>query len=432
VETSEGTRPPAPTGPVAALRLIGDRNFGPFFVGNAASATGTWFQNLAAALLVYRLTHSAFLLGVLNFGNFIPLLVLAPWTGSAADRFDRRRLLLATQIASTLLSGGLAVLAWAGLAGVWVVIGFAVALGVASAWGTPASQALIGGLVPRHELASAVALNSMTYNLARAVGPALAAVSVRTLGIPASFAINSASYLLLALGLLVVRPEPQPRASRAQTRVRESLRLVRAQPRLVAFLLVVAVVGFASDPVNTEAPAFARAFGRPDTDAGYVIGAFGAGAVAAAFLLAGRVAGSRRRMLATLSLLGGGIVAFSAVPWLSVGFVVLFAAGFGYLASATSATSRLQLGVEEHQRGRIMALWSVAFLGLRPLASLADGAIAGAFGVRVAGVCLALPALAGAGAIVALERRRRTPSDPPRRRGRGTGSGSRSGARTAP
>jgi MFS family permease len=393
-------------GPAAALRLIGSRNFGPYFIGNAASASGTWFQNLAAALLIYRLTHSAFLLGVLNFSNFVPVLLLAPWAGSAADRFDRRRLLIASQLYATALSGTLAALAWAGLAHVWVVIVFALGLGVGSAFTNPASMAMIGDLVPREQLASAVALNSMTFNLARAIGPALAAVSVRVLGIPASFAINSASYLLLLLGVLVVRPRARQLARRGEARLRESIRLVRRQPQLLAFLLIVAAVGFASDPVNTEAPAFAHAFGRPDTDAGYLIGAFGTGAVAAAFLLAGRVAGSRRRMLATLLLLGVGIVAFSLTPWLWLGFVLLAVAGFGYLASNTSATSRLQLGVEDHQRGRIMALWSVAFLGLRPLASLTDGALAGAFGVRAAGVCLAVPALAGAAVILLVTARR--------------------------
>ncbi len=165
-------------------------------------------------------------------------------------------------------------------------------------------------------------------------------------------------------------------------------------------------VGFASDPVNTESPAFAHAFGRPDTDAGYLIGAFGVGAVLAAFLVAGRVSGSRGRMLVTLGLLGGGIVAYALVPWLSLGYVFLAVAGFGYLASNTAATSRLQLEVEDHQRGRIMALWSVAFLGLRPVASLTDGALAGAFGVRAAGVSLAVPALAAAVAIFLVARRR--------------------------
>jgi MFS family permease len=393
-------------GPSAALRLIGHRNFLPYFIGNASSASGTWFQNLAASLFVYRHTHSPFLLGVLQFATFLPILVLAPWAGSAADRFDRRKLVLVSQLVATALGAALAALAWAGLAPVWVVMLVSLGLGVVSAFSAPASLALLADLVPRSHLQSAVALNSMTYNLARAVGPALAALSVRKLGIPASFAINSGSYLVLVVGVLLVQPAARQLARRGEARLRESLRLVRAEPRLLAFLLIVTAVGFASDPVNTEAPAFAHAFGRPDTDAGYLIGAFGAGAVSAAFLLAGRVAGSRRRMFATLVVLGGGVIGFSLSPWLPVAYVFLALAGFGYLASNTSATSRLQLDVAEDQRGRIMALWSVAFLGLRPIASLTDGAIAGAFGVRPAGVVLALPALLAALAILEVERRR--------------------------
>jgi MFS family permease len=394
-----------PTGPSAAWQLIRSRNFGPYFAGNAISSSGTWFQNLAASILVFRLTHSPFLLGVLNMAQFAPVLLLAPWTGLAADRFDRRRLLLATQLAAAVLSGVLALLARGGLATVSVVILISVGLGICSAYSAPASMALAGELVERRRLPSAVALNSMTYNLARAVGPALAAVAVTTLGIPAAFGINSASYLALVAALLVVRARPQVRVAREESHLRASLRFVRERPRLLALLLVIMAVGFASDPVNTEAPAFANAFGEADTKSGYLIGAFGAGAVVAAFTLAGRVAGSRGRMAATLSMLGGGIVLFSISPWLSLAYVVLFVAGFGYLASNTSATAHLQLGVDESQRGRIMALWSVAFLGLRPLASVVDGALAGAFGVRVAGVCLALPALALAALIVRLRDR---------------------------
>ena len=393
-------------GPSAALRLIGHRNFLPYFIGNASSASGTWFQNLAASLFVYRQTHSPFLLGVLQFATFLPILLLAPWAGSAADRFDRRKLVLVSQLVATALGATLAGLAGAGLAPVWVVMLCSLGLGVVSAFSAPASLALLADLVPRSQLQSAVALNSMTYNLARAVGPALAALSVRKLGIPASFAINSGSYLVLVVGVLLVQPAARQLASRGEARLRESLRLVRDQPRLLAFLLIVTAVGFASDPINTEAPAFAHAFGRPDTDAGYLIGAFGAGAVTAAFLLAGRVAGSRRRMFTTLVVLGAGVIGFSLSPWLPLAYVFLALAGFGYLASNTSATSRLQLDVAEHQRGRIMALWSVAFLGLRPIASLTDGAIAGAFGVRAAGIVLAVPALLAALAILEVERRR--------------------------
>jgi MFS family permease len=394
-------------GPPAALALVQQRSFGPYFAGNALSASGTWFQNRAGALLVYRLTHSAFLLGVLNFVQFAPVLLLAPWAGSAADRHDRRRLLFVAQTTAAALAVLLAALAWAGLARAWVVIVIALALGVTSAASIPSQQALVASLVEPRELPTAVALNSMTYNIARAAGPVAAAASVEYLGIPASFLLNAGSYLVFVAALAVTRPRPQEKAPRESSRLREALPLLREDPRLLAFLIVVAAVGFASDPVNTLAPAFAHEFGYQDTVAGFIIGAFGAGAVTAALVVAGRVAGSRRRMAGTLSLLGLGVVAFSLSPCLALGFVFLFLAGFGYLASNTSATTRLQLGVSEAQRGRIMALWGVAFLGLRPIASLADGAIAAAAGVRVAGVILALPALGGAALLAAVSARRR-------------------------
>ncbi|HEX7626049.1 MAG TPA: MFS transporter [Gaiellaceae bacterium] len=382
------------------------RNFGPYFVGNAASASGTWFQNLAASILVFRLTHSPFLLGVLNFCQFVPVLVLSPWAGSIADRLDRKRLLLVTQLAATVLSGSLAALAFGGAASEWVVIGFSAALGVTTAFAVPSQQALIAALVEEHDVPQAVALNSMTFNLARAIGPASAAGVIAAFGIPWAFALNSCSYLVLVAGLLLVRPRHEERSERGS--LRESIALLRANPKLAIALLIVMTAGFGSDPVNTESPAFAHAFGYSDTWAGTIVAFFGAGAVAAALLVAGRVTGSRRRMGITLAALGAGILLFSLAPWLPLGFVFLAIAGFGYLGSNTSATTRLALGVSPSQRGRIMALWSIAFLGLRPVASLTDGAIAGAFGVRAAGVVLALPALLGAA--VAL-RVRRTGTD---------------------
>ena len=394
-------------GPPAALRVLRSRNFAPYFFGNAASASGTWFHNLAAAILVYRLTHSPFLLGVLNFSQFVPVLVLSPWAGTLADRFDRRRLLLVTQVGAAALSTALAALAWADAVTAPVVIAFSLALGVTSAFSAPASQALIVQLVGEDDVPQAVALNSMTYNLARALGPASAAGVIAWAGIPPAFALNALSYLVLVVALLFVRPREQERDAGAS--LRDAFGLLRRDPMLAAYLLIVMAVGFASDPINTEAPAFADAFGRSDTTAGLIIGVFGAGAVTAAFAVAGRVAGSKRRMAATLTLLSGGVAAFALTPWLPLAFVPLFLAGFGYLASNTAATTRLQLGVAESQRGRIMALWSIAFLGLRPLASLTDGAVADVLGVRAAGVVLALPALAGAAAIVLVARRRGAP-----------------------
>jgi MFS family permease len=340
---------------------------------------------------------------VLTFSQFIPMLVLAPWAGSIADRLDRKRLLLATQLTAASISAALAALAWAGHANEWVVIGFSGALGIVSALAVPSQQALIAALVEEEDVPQAVALNSMTFNLARAIGPASAAGVIALAGIPWAFAVNAASFLLLVVGLLSVRPREEERAERAS--LGESFALLRAEPRLAVALLIVMVAGFGSDPVNTESPAFAHAFGYSDTWAGVIVAFFGAGAVLAALLVAGRVAGSRGRMAATLAALGSGVVLFSLSPWLPLGFVFLAVAGFGYLSSNTAATTRLQLGVAPSQRGRIMALWSVAFLGLRPLASLLDGALASAFGVRVAGVVLALPALAGA-ALVARSLRR--------------------------
>jgi MFS family permease len=379
---------------MTAARLLRSRNFGPYFVGNAASASGTWFQNLAASILVYRLTHSPFLLGVLNFSQFVPVLVLSPWAGSLADRVDRRRLVLAAQLVAATLSGALALLAWQGDAGEWVVIGFAAAMGVTLALSQPAQMALVASLVPREDVAQAVAMNSATFNLARAIGPTAAAGIIAWKGVPLAFAVNSFSYLLLVAGLLVVRPAPQVRAAR--TRLRDGVALLRRNKNLVLYLLVVASVSASSDPVNTESPALAHAFGRSPSWAGAIVGAFGVGALVAAFGFAGRVGATRARMAMTLAAMAAGMVAFAVVPWLPVAFAFLALAGFGYLMSNTSATARLQLSVEEHERGRIMALWSIAFLGIRPLASLVDGAIADTAGVRVATAAMALPALAGA------------------------------------
>ena len=334
----------------------------------------------------------------------MPILLLAPWAGAAADRFDRRRLLLVFQTLAAALAATLAVVTALDLATAPLVIVFALGGGVATALSLPAQQALAVSLVARSDIPSAVALNSMTFNIARALGPVAAAATIGGLGIPAAFGINAASYLLFVAALALVRPRRQERPE--SSRLLDSLRLIRREPRLAGFLLIVAVVGFASDPINTLEPAFAHAFGHPDTFAGFIIGLFGAGAVVAALTLAGRARGSRARMTLTLVLLGSGVTAFALSPTLWIGFPLLAVAGFGYLASNTAATSRLQLEVAESQRGRIMALWGVAFLGLRPFASLVDGAIASTAGVRAAGVALAMPALVAGLAVFLISRRK--------------------------
>ena len=396
-----------PPGLRATLAALGNSNFGPYFAGNALSACGTWFQTLGQALLVYRLTHSPLLVGVVNFAQFAGVFLLAPWSGPAADRFDRRRLLLVTQLAATALTAALAVITAVGAAGAWLVIGLVLVLGATTAFGTPASQALVPGLVPRQQLAAAIALNSVTYNLARALGPTLGALTIAQLGIAAAFAVNAASYLALVAALLYVRPAARERAP-ARGRLRDSLAAVAADRRLALRLALVGVIGVSTDPVATLSPAFAtRIFGVGDTWAGYLIGAFGLGAVTAAFTIAAHARRSPRRLALTIGLLGGGIAGYGLAPSFGLALIVLLVSGFGYLASNTQVTTALQLDVDDAERGRVMALWSIAFLGSRPLASLVDGAVASAAGVRQAALLLSLPALCACAAVAWLARRPR-------------------------
>jgi MFS family permease len=352
-----------------------------------------WFYNLAAALFIFRETGSEVLLGVLAFAQFVPVLLLSPWSGAAADRFDRRHVVMVAQVTATCFAAVVTILVWTAAASVAAVLVLSVAIGSAQAFTSTAGAAMIVSLVESADLASAVALNAMTFNLARAAGPALAAVAVTQLGIGAALAVGTVSFLALAIGVAAARTRPLPRAAGASARLRDTLALLRRRPRLAGYLLVVMVVGFASDPINTLAPAFAHAFDRPDTDAGLLIGVFGAGAVTAAFLLTGRAVGARTRAGGALLVMGVAMAGFSTTPWFVPSLALLFVAGFGYLACNATATARLQLEIEEEHRGRVMAVWSIAFLGMRPFASLADGIIAATLGVRAAGVALAVPAI---------------------------------------
>jgi MFS family permease len=379
-----------PTG----LRVLRERNLWPYLVGTLASACGTWFQNIAQAILVYRLTGSTFLVGVVNFSQFAGTLALAPWAGAAADRYDRRQLMIVTQVASVVVTGVLAIVAAADAASAPVVIGLAGVLGLVSAFSTPAMLSMVPLLVPDHEIRGAIALNAATFNLARAVGPVIGAFVVAHFGFAMAFALNSISYLALIVALLVVHPRSQPERPATRPKLRESFAVIRADTYLTLLLVAVMVVAFTSDPVTTLTPGFAtEVFHHRDTWAGALIGAYGLGAVLAA-LGAGRLRDPERTLTIGLSIAGVGGLAFALAPNLGLGLGGMLAGGYGYLTSSTTTTAALQLGVDENQRGRVMAIWSVAFVGVRPFASLADGAIASGVGLRAAGVTFALPALA--------------------------------------
>jgi MFS family permease len=389
--------------PAGVGRVLADRNFWPYFLGNLLSNSGTWFQNIAQVLLIYRLTGSPFLVGVVNFSQFAAVLFLAPFAGNAADRFDRRRLVIVMQLCAAGLAGSLALITELGRPSSFVVIAVALALGVTTAFSTPALQAIVPSLVTREELPAAIALNAVTYNLSRAVGPIAGVFVIARWSIPAALAINSLSYLALVIALLVVTPLTSQVTPTERPKLRDSARMVRARRELWIPLVVVGLVSLTADPVNTLTPSFAtEVFSRPDTFAGFLVGAFGAGAVLAAVLVT-RWHPSQRHMIVTLGLLALGIGAFALSTTELIGLLGLFVGGFGYLSSVTTATSLLQLDLADEHRGRTMGLWSISFHGVRPIASLVDGAIAATLGIRVAGLVMALPALAGCVAIAAYE-----------------------------
>jgi MFS family permease len=390
-------------------RVLIARNFWPYFAGNLLSNSGTWFQSIAQVLLIYRLTGSPFLVGVVNFSQFAAVLFLAPWAGVAADRFDRRRLVVTAQLGATALAALLAVLTWAGLAAAWIVVVLALGLGVATAVTTPALQAIVPSLVRSPQLPAAMALNAVTFNLSRALGPVLAVAVIARFGIPTAFAVNALSYLALIVGLTAVSPRTERIFPDETPRLRDSLRMVRRQRSLLGPLVVVGIVSLSADPVNTLTPSFStELFGQPDTFTGLLVGSFGAGAVLAAFTLVGRRPPSYPLMVLTLGLLAAGMTVFALANGEVIAVAGLALGGFGYLASVTVATSLLHLALEEAHRGRIMSLWSLSFHGSRPIGSLIDGSIASLIGLRAAALSMVLPALSGCVALaLVLWRRRR-------------------------
>ena len=388
------------------LRVLTLRNFWPYFAGNLLSNCGTWFQNIAQAILIYRLTGSTFLVGVVNFAQFAGVFVLAPFAGSAADRFNRRRMIVLTQVGASVVTALLAALQGAGLATTPVVIGLTGVLGLTFAFAIPAIQAMVPDLVDTEHLGSALALSSVTFNLARAVGPVLGALVVAHWGIAVAFGLNSLSYLALIGGLLAVRPAQAPRPTGPPPRWRQSVRLVRDDVALIALLLVVAAISITQDPVSTLTPGFSsEVFHRADTLTGVLVGAFGLGAALAAATVAGRPGNPVRRLAPGCLCMGAGMLGFAAARSVLMAVGALLVAGFGFMVTNTGATTALTMEAAPEQRGRVMAMWSLSFLGTRPPASLTDGALASAAGLRVAAVALTLPVLAAAGAMAVLRPR---------------------------
>ena len=356
---------------------------------------------------MFQVTGLASMVAVMAVAGFGTSILAAPIGGMLADRFDRRMLLVVSMIVLAVISGAFAVLVAVGVREVWLVLVITLVLGVGRAVNTPALQAYMPSLVPFRDLAQASALTSVTFNLSRAVGPALGALLIALSGPGLAFAFNVLSFIVFAVILLTLT-SPAIRPVRRGGGILGGLRFVRDRPRLIVLLVLAALVGMATDPVITIGPSFARHFDEPAAYAGWFVSAFGAGALASAPFI-GRL---RRRVgplrTATFGFLGIGI-GFAVAglvqnPWVALGAIAV--AGSCYLSTSSDITTSLQEELDDDVRGRVMALWAIGFLGARPFAALLDGAVADALSPQLAILVMAgLMALTFA--LIAVSRSRR-------------------------
>lgn len=382
-------------------QLLLDRNFGPFVAGKVLASSGTWIQQIAAAVLMFQLTRSAFLVGVATGLTFAGPLVLALWTGSLTDRYDRRMLLMVGRVISGAPVGLLAIaIIWRGMdgfGGVPVVLATAAAMGVGQALSVPAMQALTPALVPDEDLEQALAFSAIAPSIARAIGPAAGAALLYFSGPGGAFAAAALAHLTFVAVLSMITARPQVREA-TRPRLLGGLRYLWQTRAALLILGGVALLGFAADPVITLTPPLADRLGGGSQLVGVFAAVFGAGAVV--IVLAFR---SLRRVLSLRWVGVAGFVTASiglAVTGLihspvaaSIGFLLN---GAGFMLATVALTSRIQRRVPDQLRGRVMALWGVAFLGSRPLAAPINGALADTFSVAVALLFVAVLVLAAA------------------------------------
>lgn len=373
-----------------ALPALRSRNFRLFFAGQLISLIGTWMQQIAMTWLAYRLTDSAAMLGLVGFAGQIPILLFSTFAGVWNDRLDRRRLLLATQALSMTQALLLFVLTVTHLVTPTALVGLAFLLGCINAVDLPARQAFVAQLVAdKADLPNAIGLNSFLMNGSRFIGPALAGLLVATAGEAACFLINAGSYLavLLALAAIRVAPRPVRPHARAWTALRDGLGYAFSHPQIRLPLTMVAGFSFFVTPYAVMMPVFAREIFHGGAETyGFLIGSAGFGSLGAALFLAlrgGRRQGGLDRLVASATLAGGTLLAaFAVTPTLAIAYPLLATLGCSVIITVAGSNTLIQVVVAEDYRGRVMALFSTAFLGIAPLGSLTVGALGEAWGVR--------------------------------------------------
>ncbi len=369
-------------------RALASRNYRLYFLGQLVSLAGTWMQQIAMVWLAWRLSNSAQVLGLIGFASQIPILVLGPFAGVLTDRFDRRRLLLFTQSVALAQALALAALAGLGLATPAWLIALALMLGCINALDLPARQAFSVELVSdRADLPNAVALNSMLMNTARFVGPALAGLAVAAFGEAWCFAINAATYLAVIAALLAIdvpAPARRPPGS-AIAAFTEGLAYALGHAGIRGRLAVVAAISFLVTPYAVLMPLFASEIFRGDSRTyGFLIGCAGAGSLLAGLYLAGRkgTVGLAKRTMSAVIASGLALTAFAANEYLALAFPIVMVLGFAVILVIAGSNTLIQVVVEDAFRGRVMAIFSTAFLGIAPLGALAVGHLTHAFGVQ--------------------------------------------------
>ena len=378
----------------SAWGALRHRDFRLYFTGSLFSNLGTWFQNTAQVLLAYQLTHSVFAVGVVTSAQFSSSLLLGPWAAVAASRIGGRRLLVAMQLFSAVVATAMAALEAAGKLGERPLVAGAFLLGLAFTFALPVQTALIPALVDESETEAAMAMNSVSYNAGRALAPALCVVVILAMGFTWVFALNAISFVVFGITLATTHPRRfshPPRPARA----RDGLSVALIRPQIALLLAMVAAVTFADDPVLTLGPALAHhVLGVSHDWAGYFISALGMGTILGAFRPTAfqRKLSSTKRAAWPLLLLAGAIVVFTLGISLWISLLAAFTAGVAALW--TGAVTQTQLVKHSPEKAAsVMALWAIAWAGTKPLASLADGWLAGQLGVLPAATVLITPAL---------------------------------------
>jgi len=370
-------------------RALRHRNYRLFFSGQSVSLVGTWITRVATSWLVYRLTGSELLLGVVGFCGQIPTMLLAPFAGVLVDRWDRHRLLVLTQAASMLQSFVLAMLTLRHEITVPWLLGLQIVQGVINAFDTPARQAFVVEMVEdRADLANAIALNSSMVNGSRIIGPSIGGLLIAAVGEGWCFLTDAISYLFVIASLLMMRL-PSARSARVEARVLEELqvgyRYVRESAPIRTALVVLAIVSTMAMPYTVLMPAYAAEVlhGGPNT-LGLLMTASGVGALAGGLYLASRqsVVGLGRVAAYSTLIFGAGLMAFAFTTSLWVALAVLPFVGAGFMVEMAATNTVLQTLVTDDLRGRVMAFYTMAFFGTAPLGSLLAGLAADRIGAR--------------------------------------------------